>query len=219
MRFGAHSPQSRPPYTGYTRTGGHQTGWNQGGRGHDRGGDRDHHRRPYFRGYELGLGYGYLGWPGYPFLWNNTGYYGYDNSDYDGDQMPYADYEAPVGPGEAYGDSMPPNPEYAGEPTPYNYGNGGNYGSPSGGFQPNTRQPYTGASEASNLGTPQQAVTVVFNDGRPSEQIHNYLITPTTLTVLDQKYREIPLDQINVTATQQTNRADGIDFRVPGGSR
>jgi hypothetical protein len=60
---------------------------------------------------------------------------------------------------------------------------------------------------------------LIFKDGRPSEQIHNYLLTATTLTVLDQKYREIPVDQINLDATEQTNRADGIDFRVPSVSQ
>jgi hypothetical protein len=58
-------------------------------------------------------------------------------------------------------------------------------------------------------------VTLIFNDGRPSEQIHNYLLTATTLTVLDQKYREIPLGQINLAATEAKNRAEGIDFHLP----
>jgi hypothetical protein len=61
----------------------------------------------------------------------------------------------------------------------------------------------------------QGAVTLIFNDGRPPVQIHNYLLTASTLTVLDPQYREIPLDKINVAATEQTNRAAGVDFRVP----
>jgi hypothetical protein len=77
----------------------------------------------------------------------------------------------------------------------------------------------SGPSGAVNPPAPEQAVTVIFKDGRPSEQIHNYLLTSTTLTVLDPKYRVIPLDQINLAATEATNQADGIDFRVPGASR
>jgi hypothetical protein len=77
------------------------------------------------------------------------------------------------------------------------------------------RPSYTGRDVAGYQPAPQQAVTLIFNDGRPSEQIHNYLLTATTLTVLDQKYREIPLGQINLAATEETNRAAGIDFHVP----
>ncbi len=146
---------------------------------------------------------------------NYPGYYGYDNSDYDSYQTPYAGYGGPVSPGDAYGNSMQPYSGSVGDRAPYNYGNGGDYSSPAVEYPPNARTPYTGSVEASNSATSQQAVTLVFNDGRPSEQIHNYLITSTTLTVLDQKYREIPLDQINLAATQQSNRTDGIDFRVP----
>lgn len=61
----------------------------------------------------------------------------------------------------------------------------------------------------------QIATTIVFNDGRPSEQIHNYALTQTTLFVLDQQHRDIPLDQINVAETQKVNRASGVSFQVP----
>jgi len=212
MRFGVPSRTggSRPPYQGFARTGGRGTGWNQ--RDHDR--DGDHHRRPYYRGSNFGLGYGYLGWPGYPFLWNDPGFYGYGDSDYSDNAAPYADNGGPVPP-DAY---QNPDPGYAGAPVPYNYGNGGD--PPSQGWEPQSgRASYTGPGAVVSPAAPQQAVTVIFKDGRPSEQIHNYLLTATTLTVLDQKYREIPLNQINLSATEETNRADGVDFRVPGGSR
>lgn len=61
----------------------------------------------------------------------------------------------------------------------------------------------------------QDATTIVFNDGRPSEQIRNYALTGTTLYVLDAQRQNIPLDQINIGATQQANRTAGIDFEVP----
>jgi len=222
MRFGGpvRTQQARPPYVGYSHTGGRGTG--QGYRDHD--GDRDHRRRPYYRGIGPGLGYGYAVWPGYPFLWNDPGFYDYGDANYGSNSEPYADANGPVPPYANYGEPTPDYPGnsgpgyagsgYAGEPA-YNYGNGAEHPSPQGGEAQGARLPYTGPSGASDPPSPQQAVTVIFKDGRPSEQIHNYLLTASTLTVLDQKYREIPVDQINLGATEETNRADGIDFRVP----
>jgi hypothetical protein len=213
MRFGGSvRTQVRPAYQGYARNNGRGTGWNQG--------DRDHRRRPYYRGIGLGLGYGYAGWPGYPFLWNDLGYYGYDDSNYDNYGGPYADANGPAAPYADYGEPMPPypgdaGPGYGGPAAPYNYGTGGGYSPAQGGELQGARPSYTGPGDANYPATPQQAVTVIFKDGRPKEQIHNYLLTATTLTVLDQKYREIPVDQINLDATEATNRADGVDFRVP----
>jgi hypothetical protein len=61
----------------------------------------------------------------------------------------------------------------------------------------------------------QDAVTLVFTDGRPSEQIHNYMLTRSTLYVLDQRHRDIPLDQLDLLATAKANHDAGIDFRLP----
>jgi hypothetical protein len=55
----------------------------------------------------------------------------------------------------------------------------------------------------------------VFNDGRPPEQIHNYALTQSTLYVLDQQHRNIPLAQINLAETEKVNQAAGVDFRIP----
>jgi len=60
-----------------------------------------------------------------------------------------------------------------------------------------------------------EAVTLVFKDGRPSERIHNYLLTRTTLYVRDQHHRDIPLDQLDLAATQKVNRDAGVDFQLP----
>jgi hypothetical protein len=76
--------------------------------------------------------------------------------------------------------------------------------------------PYAPSGNASN--TPQaseEAVTLIFKDGRPAEQIHNYVLTRTTLFVGDANRREIPLDQIDLTATANVNRTAGIDFALP----
>jgi hypothetical protein len=204
--------QVRPAYQGYARAGGRGAGWNQG--------DRDHHRRPYYRGVGLGFGYGYAGWPGYPFLWNDPGFYGYDDSSYDNYGAPYADANGPAAPYADYGEPMPPypgdaGPGYPGPAAPYNYGTGAAYPPPQGGELHGGRESYTGPGDSNYPATSQQAVTVIFKDGRPREQIHNYLLTTSTLTVLDQKYRVIPVDQINLEATEETNRAEGVDFRVP----
>jgi hypothetical protein len=62
----------------------------------------------------------------------------------------------------------------------------------------------------------EETVTLIFKDGRPSEQIHNYALTRTTLYVRDQHRRDIPVDELDLAATQKVNRDAGIDFHVPG---
>ena len=64
-----------------------------------------------------------------------------------------------------------------------------------------------------------EPVTIVFNDGRLAEQIHNYLLTPTTLYILDQHRQEIPIDSLDLAATEKVNRDAGVDFSLPGPSR
>jgi hypothetical protein len=59
------------------------------------------------------------------------------------------------------------------------------------------------------------AVTLVFKDGRPPEQIDNYLLTRTTLYVLDQRRRVIPLDELDLVATGKVNHDAGVDFHLP----
>ncbi|HEX9201067.1 MAG TPA: hypothetical protein VF865_16020 [Acidobacteriaceae bacterium] len=62
----------------------------------------------------------------------------------------------------------------------------------------------------------ENAVTLVFKDGRPSEQIRNYMLTRTTLYVQDEHRREISVDDLDLMATQKANKDAGIDFRLPG---
>ncbi len=61
----------------------------------------------------------------------------------------------------------------------------------------------------------QQPVTLMFNDGRPPMRIHNYMVTPTTLYILDKDRAEIPLAQLDVTATERINREAGVDVHFP----
>ncbi len=61
----------------------------------------------------------------------------------------------------------------------------------------------------------EEAVTLVFKDGRPSERIYNYAMTTTTLYVLDNPHRNIPLDQLNIAATKKMNDDAGVSFQLP----
>ncbi len=161
---------------------------------------------PYRPEYRTGYVVSYGGWPGYgffdPYLFGYPDWYNDDNAGSNG----------------AYDQGM----AYAGdgggaEPSGWNDGGAapeGSYGPGESGQElaRGVRAPYVGGG--ADAPEPAQAVTVIFKDGR-SATIHNYLLTATTLTVLDERYHEIPLDEINLGATADANRAEGIEFRVP----
>jgi hypothetical protein len=65
----------------------------------------------------------------------------------------------------------------------------------------------------------EEAVTLIFKDGRPPEHIHNYLLTRTTLFVGDQGRRAIPTDQLDLVATAKVNQDAGVDFQLPNSTR
>jgi hypothetical protein len=84
--------------------------------------------------------------------------------------------------------------------------------------QPVYREEYEPSVEVpqqSQVPESENATTIIFKDGRPSEQIHNYALTRTTLYILDQNHHDIPLDQLDLAATEKVNRAAGIEFQVP----
>jgi hypothetical protein len=64
-----------------------------------------------------------------------------------------------------------------------------------------------------------EALTLIFKDGRPPVQIHNYLLTRDTLYVGDRHSSEIPVDQLDIPATEKVNRDAGVDFRLPEATR
>jgi hypothetical protein len=66
---------------------------------------------------------------------------------------------------------------------------------------------------------PVESVTLVFNDGHPTEQIHNYILTSATLYVFDQHRRAIPIGHIDLAATAKVNSDAGVDFTLPTPSR
>jgi hypothetical protein len=103
-----------------------------------------------------------------------------------------------------------PQPDYAGsgypEPGPENYPP-----------QPDQEQPAPVTPEMQYVPSSADAVTLVFKDGRPPEQIHNYLATSKTLTVIDgNHHREIPVADLDVSATVKANRETGVGFQLPG---
>ena len=85
--------------------------------------------------------------------------------------------------------------------------------------QPWPGMPYPPASDlAQPPPSPESAegVTLVFKDGRPPVQVHNYILTPTTLYVQDPHPRDIPTDQLDLAATAKANQDAGVDFQLPG---
>lgn len=59
-------------------------------------------------------------------------------------------------------------------------------------------------------------VTLIFKDGRPPEQIQNYIATRQTLTVINgNRHREIPIADLDIPATIKANRETGVGFQLP----
>ena len=156
-------------------------------------------RRPYRPSYGGGVRYGVPGYglPGIigPYSLAYPYDMGYDGSGYDGSGA--SPNSAPAGPDGPYG--------YDADSAPQE--------------QPAPRMPYTSPSDwAQPAQVPEsvEAVTLVFKDGRPPEQIHNYILTRTKLYVRDQHLRVIPTDQLDVAATAKVNQDAGVDFQLPG---
>lgn len=60
-------------------------------------------------------------------------------------------------------------------------------------------------------------ITLIFNNGRPPQKIQSYALTSTTLFALDGSHqRKIPLSELDVPATVEKNRENGVEFSVPG---
>ena len=80
---------------------------------------------------------------------------------------------------------------------------------------PTFRPSYLGPTESAPVSA-QPATTLIFKDGRPPVEVHNYALTAKTLYALDGDTRqEIPLSVLNVQATVEANRAAGVDFALP----
>lgn len=175
--------------------------------------DRGRGRR---RGYGVGFGYPYPGYGyGYPYPYViDPGFYDWgDTSDYNegesGAYAPYPDNGAP------YADSQ--QRDYP--QSPYTQ-------DPNASQQPSYAQPYRQSpypqsyAQAAAPESAEEPLTVIFKDGRASKAMRNYMMTATVLTDVDpQHFERIPLDEIDIPATEHLNRTHGINFEVPGGTR
>ena len=178
------------------------------GRNPDR--DRFDARRRQFQNWVVNT---YPYWGGYPYLYDpnayNLGLYDWDDSeDTTSDTSEPGSYAPDQAPDSYASDQNGPALLY---PPPY----------------PDQRPPYQGEGYAAPAeqsvvapAVSDQPLTVIFKDGRAPIKVGNYLMTSRVLTDLDsQHYEQIPLDQIDLAATQHTNTAAGVDFQVPSASR
>jgi hypothetical protein len=131
------------------------------------------------------------------------------NSGYAQPDLGYAYPEAAAQPGYGYPQPMAePQPYPQQQPAPqvvYAYPGGSSY------------QVYVPApsSQMEQPGVSDLAL-LIYKDGRPPEQIQNYLATRTTITVLDSgRPRVIPLSDVNLPATITANRQAGVEFNLP----
>jgi hypothetical protein len=117
--------------------------------------------------------------------------------------------------------AYPDTPPYDDSDPTANYA-GGYDSPPSDQTQPLPAPPYPSYTEPLHASQPlpnEEAVTLIFKDGRPPQQIRNYAMTRTMLYVRDEHHRDIPLDQLDFEATQKANRDAGVDFQLPEISR
>jgi hypothetical protein len=158
-------------------------------RGIDRNRDQ-RFRRAYNPNYGIGLPYsvGFIG----------PDYFSYPDSD---------DYDSP-----AYESQQPQPTDDYGPPPPEQYSGPLDqaYAAPG----PNYRPAYQRPQRESPLPS-QDAVTLVFKDGRPNEQIYNYMLTRSTLYIQEQHLREISVDQLDLPAMAKINGDAGVVFELP----
>lgn len=182
-------------------------GLNYGAHAPAAGQHRDHGR---YRGvYVSPWGYGYgagpvLGW--YP------GYLGYPDDFGDDDSQDAGQNYLANGPDVGDGYDAPdggPIVPYPNGSSPDGYGPLAPAPGP-----PAPRMPYRPSAQPQLSDAPQSqaSVTLIFKDGRPAEQIHNYLLTPTTIYA---GRRDIAIDEIDIAATEKANRDAGVDFELP----
>ncbi|WP_158789261.1 hypothetical protein [Granulicella sp. L46] len=188
--------------------------------------------------YGYGVGVGGVGYGGAGYGWlgaNDPGYdSGYDSGDDPGnasgygsgygdggsyDVGPYQDgsgvaaegYGAPGGE-QVSGAEEPPVPYAAEAAEP---GSGEGAGVAPGSLVARTSPDARGSSVAQPSLYDNDAVTLIFKDGRAPEKIYNYAMTRTTLYVTDAKRQEIPIAALDLAATEKVNHAAGVRFQLP----
>ena len=158
-----------------------------------------------------GFGVGYVGFPYYvdPFSFGNAWDWN-DDSDSEAQAAPAARPEYAQQQPEPYAEAPydqgyppPPPPGYDQEGFPMR--------APDNGAQNNAAQ---------NDGLDHPPVTLVFNNGRPSEKVSSYVLTGSSIFVAEPGHqRKIPIADLDLPATIEQNREAGVDFELPGGSR
>jgi len=196
------APAARPAGAAYAHP---PTPWH-GGHGYGPG-----YRGPRVYGYP---GVGAIGWvgPGYlsyddsgPYVDSGDADQGNPNADDEMASVPYPYVDQP--PPDALQQGYAPQ-EYA--PAPYE----GPVAPDPSQYQPPQQR---AARRVAATPLPEEdAVTIIFKDGRTPLQIHNYMLTTTMLYVRDQGHRDIPLNDIDIAATQKANQIAGVDFKLPG---
>lgn len=127
-------------------------------------------------------------------------------------------YGVPGWIGPSYSLAYPDAIGYDDSPASPNYATGGYDTQSAEQGQPAPRSPYQSTSDLSHPSPApdsEEAVTLIFKDGRSPEQIHNYVLTRTTLYVGDQRRRDIPTDQLDLATTEKVNHDAGVDFHLP----
>lgn len=123
----------------------------------------------------------------------------------------------PYGGQDDAGGGPPPSPQQAGyaDQPPADYAPEPRAPQVADNAPPTFRPAYQGQGADAPV-NPQPATTLIFKDGRPPVQVHNYALTSNTLYALDGDSRqEIPLSLLNVQATVEANHAAGVDFALP----
>jgi hypothetical protein len=161
------------------------------------GDNRYRYRRPYNPVYGLGLPYG-------------VGY----GVGYIPDYLDYADsaaYDSPT-----YAPPQPQAADYYGPPSQEQYPAPPDQAdaAPAPSYRPAYQRPPPPPDPEPGL-----PVTLVFKDGRPNEQIQNYMLTRTTLYVQGQRLRTIPVDQLDLAAMNKINGDAGVEFNLPGSTQ
>jgi hypothetical protein len=215
MPGGVESPQRAGTPLGYGGNGfsggaySHRPGYP--GRNPHRGRYRGHEHDRRFRG-GWGSGYGYAPGYVYPYAYvGDPGFYDWGETDYSENEQ---EANGPPEQGPEYGNG--PEQPYP-VPYPQQQENPQTSSTPA----PATRQEYHFAASSPSAPSPltSKPLTVIFKGDRAPEKMQNYMVNSSSLTNLDSEHFEkIPLDQIDIAATQQANRSSGIDFQIPAPS-
>ncbi len=122
----------------------------------------------------------------------------------------------PPTPMDGYG-PMPGYEPMAAPPSGYGMAPRSQYAPSSGVSGPEASSPQTWHGRPAYVSPDsQELVTLVFDDGRPPEQIRNYLLTPDAIYIQGDGYRQvIPVSDLDVAATVDANRRMGVNFRLP----